>query len=179
MNTTQPKANIGIALTLGALLSVVSVGHAFAQELQPIGTLTIPAVSADPVTIFAAGVSYTVPEPTGGGGGGGGGKPSFSTFNLAKRVDGTSPRLLVSAASRRHFPEARIEIFNPAGTAVHTRYDLTSVLVLGAKVQSTEEDNNPILFEEVSLFYGQIKQTVFTPSGPVEGCWSQVTNAPC
>lgn len=174
MNTAPPKGNIGIALTLGVLLAVVPVG-AFAQELQPIGTLTIPAVSADPVTVFAAGVSYTVPNSVIGGGG----KASFSTFNLAKRVDSTSPRLLVSAASGRHFPEARIEIFNPAGTAVHTRYDLTSVLVLGAKVQSTEEDNNPILFEEVSLFYGQIKQTVFTPSGPFAGCWNQLTNASC
>lgn len=159
-----------------ALFALVLVGPAFAQD-TPIGTLTIPEVTQQPVELFSAGVSYSIPAPSGGGGAQG--AVRFSTFSLTKLVDATSPNLLVSAASGRIFPAAKIDLYDPAGTTVVTSYELSNLIVLGAVVRSMQIGTTRTLTEEVSLDYQRIKQTVMTPTGPVTGCWDRSQNAPC
>jgi type VI protein secretion system component Hcp len=164
-------------LLLGALLAFLTIEHAFAQELQPIGTLAIPTVIEQPVSVFSAGLSYTITPPTGGGGAAP--AASFSTFTLTKLADGTSPLLLVNAASGRSWPQARIDLFNSSASTVLTTYELSNILVLGAVVKNVQVGNAQTLIEEVSLDYQQIRQTVFTPAGPVQGCWDRVQNRAC
>lgn len=162
---------------LAALLALAPVGHPFAQELRPIGTLTIAEVTDQPVQVFSAGLSYSTPAATGGGAAPT--KVTFSTFAVTKAVDATSPRLLVNAASGRVLTQARIDLFDSAGTSVLTSYELTNVLVLGAVVKSAQLGTAQALIEEVLLDYQRIKQTVTTPTGPVEACWDRAQNAPC
>src|SRR5688572_23550230 len=110
------------ALFLGALSLAMSVPQATAQVLQPIGTLTISDVTAQPISIFRAGVGYAL---LGTGGGGGAPEPaSFTDFTLTKLLDSTSPMLLVNAASGRLFAQARIDLFGPDGQTVLTSYEL-------------------------------------------------------
>lgn len=143
--------------------------------LQTVGTLTIAGVADQPVPVYSAGITYKAPES------GGGAPPvaaTFSAFTITKLVDAISPRLLVSAASGGIFPQARIDFYDPALVRLAS-YELTNVRVIGAVVASDEGAPAPGLVEEVSLDYARIKQTVFTPSGPVEGCWDRQTNSVC
>jgi type VI protein secretion system component Hcp len=160
-----------LVLTLGVLLATVPVSDtAVAQPLQPIGTLLIADITPQPVSVFSAGVQYTQ-TPSG--------QINFSVFTVTKRVDATSPTILVSAASGRHLLQARIDLFDVDGITVLTSYELTDVIVMGAIVNGDQADEDQALIEDVSLDYGRIKQTVFTPSGPVEGCWDKTQNTSC
>ena len=124
-------------------------------------------------------VSYTIPPVAAGAGDPASGKPAFSTFTLTKFVDGTSPGLLVNAASGRLFPQARIDLFAPDGLTVLTTYELVNVAVLGAVVSNVVTGTARALIEEVSLDYQIIRQTVTTPAGPVTGCWDRAQNVAC
>jgi len=167
------------ALLCTVLLTILPFHRALSQDLQPIGTLAIPTVTEQPVQVFSAGVSYLVSTPAGSGGGAAAaGVANFSTFNLTKLVDGTSPRLLVSAASGQHFPQARIDFVGPDG-AVLSSFELFDLVVLGAVVKSTLSGTSRALIEEVSLDYQRIRQTVNTPAGAVEACWDRAQNRAC
>lgn len=150
--------------------------EALAQD-TPIGTLTIPEVTQQPVGVFSAGVSYNI--PTNERGSRSAGTAMFSTFMLTKLVDGTSPNLLTSAASGRVFPTGRIDLYDPGGTNVLTTFELSNLVVLGAVVKSEPMGTSRALLEEVSLDYQKIKQTVMTAAGPVTGCWDRAQNAAC
>src|SRR5262245_51070848 len=116
VNTSTRKA-----LLLATLLILVPAPRAFSQETPPIGTLTIAEVSATPVQVFSASLNYTHSAlPGTGGGAAGQSQPIFSSFLLAKLVDGTSPSFLVNAASGRLFPQARIDLFGPDGLTILT-----------------------------------------------------------
>jgi type VI protein secretion system component Hcp len=167
---TIPKRKASL---IAALLAFAPVDQAFTQELQTIGTLTIPEITESAVPVYSAGVSYTIPAATGGGSSPG--PAAFSTFTLTKLLDAVSPRLLVNAASRRVFPQARIDFIAPDQTLLST-YELSNILVLGAVVRV---GTNRVLIEEVSLDYQIIRHTVFTPAGPVQGCWDRAQNAAC
>lgn len=167
----------GVAAIFAIVLSAAPLSNASAQAaLQTVGTLTIPGVADQPVPVYSAGITYTVPESSGGGAAPG--AATFSAFTVTKLIDAVSPRLLVSAASGGIFPQARIDFYDPALVPL-TSYELTNVRVVGAVVKSVQGAAPPGLIEEVSLDYERIKQTVFTPSGPVEGCWDKATNRAC
>lgn len=161
---------------LVAMFALMLADRAFPQEVA-IGTLTIPEVTQQPVQVFSAGVSYSIPASEGGGRSPG--AATFSTFTLTKLIDATSPNLLVSAASGRVFPAGRIDLYDPAGTTVLTTFELSNLVVLGAVVRSVQLGTSRALLEEVSLDYQRIKQTVMTPAGPVTGCWDRSQNAAC
>ena len=159
-----------LALTFGLLLAIVPAGDAAAQTLQTIGTLLIPGVTQQPNPVFSAGVKYTLPP---------GGRIIFSAFTLTKQVNAISPKILESAASGRHFPQAKIDLFKPDGTTALTSYELTDVVVMGASLDSVQDGKKPVLIEEIVLDYKRIKQTVFTASGAVIGCWDKAQNRSC
>ena len=159
-----------LALTFGVLLVIVPVGDAVAQTLQTIGTLLIPGVTQQPTPVFSAGVKYTLPP---------GGQITFSAFTLTKRVNAASPKILENAASGRHLPQATIDLFKSDGTTVLTSYELTDVVVMGASVDSVQDGENRVLIEEILLDYKRIRQTVFTVSGAVVGCWDKAENRAC
>lgn len=172
MATAKPKF-----LFLIALFTLIWMDRALSQE-APVGTLTIPDVTQQPVQIFSAGVGYSIPASDSGGGGPRG-KAIFGEFTLTKLVDATSPTLLVSAASGRIFPAARIELYDSSGTTVLTIYELSNPLVTGASVASGQVGTTRALVEQVSLDYQQIRQTVMTPAGPVTACWDRSQNVAC
>jgi type VI protein secretion system component Hcp len=160
-----------VALTLGALLATVPVsGAAVAQPLPTIGTWLIADIMQQPVPVVSARVQYTRPPS---------GLTIFGAFTVTKRVDATSPSLLVSAASGRHLQQARIDLFDLDGATILTRYELTDVTIMGVIVNSGRAGEAQALIEEVSLDYGRIRQTVFTASGPVQGCWDRPQNTSC
>jgi type VI protein secretion system component Hcp len=174
----QPPTRI-LAFALGTLLAVAPASNVIAENLQKIGTLSIPGVTQQPVPVFSVGVQYALSQGTGGGSGGAAGKAEFSVFTLSKRVDASSPILLANSAGGRHIQLAKIDVFQPALTTVLTSYDLTDVVVMGAIVKTVQEGKKNVLIEEVSLNYSKIKQIVYTPSGPVERCWDRAQNAAC
>ncbi len=98
-----------LALTFGTLLAVAPASNVIAEDLQKIGTLVISGVTQQPVPIFSAGVQYTLSQGAGGGGGGAG-KAEFSVFTLSKKVDATSPILLVNSASGRRIQLVSIDL---------------------------------------------------------------------
>ena len=100
-------------------------------------------------------------------------RAQFSVFTLTKIADAISPILLVDTANGRHIASAKIELFEPVRATIFTSYELTDVVVMGAKVRGGKDGEKNVLTEEVSLDYSKIKQTVFTSSGPVARCWDR------
>jgi type VI protein secretion system component Hcp len=149
-----------------------------AQALLSIGTLSIPGITSSPVAVYSAGLSYKFEGGDAASGGGGAGKVSFSLFTLTKRVDASSPKFLVSAASGETFPNARIELLSADGTLL-TAYDLEGIRVLNATVKNALDAGAPALVEDVALSYSLIRQTVPSSSGPVIGCWDNAANQTC
>lgn len=173
------KRIYGCAVLIAGLV-VAPASNVLAQNLQQIGTLVIEGVTKQPVPIFSAGVQYAASSGSSfTSGRGGAGKVEFSFFTLTKRVDATSPKLLVSISGSEHFKKVTLDLFDPTQTTELTRYELENVVAIGAIVKSLEDGETYSLVEDISLDYAKIKQTVFTSSGQVQGCWDRMMNKNC
>lgn len=163
-----------LALALAAGMAAAPVNDAAAQSV-PIGTLLIPTLSDQPISVYSAGVSYE------NYGAEEGGPISFSVFTVTKPIDAMSPTFLVNTASGASIPQARIDLFDSTGTTVLTSYELTDVVILNVNVGSATDVTAPAAtpVETVAFEYGIIKQIVFTPAGPVQGCWDRLQNLAC
>lgn len=62
------------------------------------------------------------------GAGAGSGKASFSSFNITKRVDKTSPRLVIDSASGTHIQTVEL-LASHAGAVDYLKYTFTDVIV--------------------------------------------------
>lgn len=163
------KRIYGYAVLIAGLV-VAPVSNVLAQNLQQIGTAVIEVeLQPQPVPVFSAGVQYEAPTP--------GEKVEFSPFTLTKKVDATSPKLFKANVQGQRIAKATIDLFDPTGGT--TRYELEDVMVIGMIVKSVQDGKKYALVEEVSFDYSRIKQTVFTPSGPVQFCWDKKNYMPC
>jgi type VI secretion system secreted protein Hcp len=92
----------------------------------------------------------------GSGGGGGAGKASFSDFNFIKKIDKSSPVLLVESASGKHFPTAELAVVNDGKEVL--KYKFKDVLISSYQISADEE----IPVEMVSLGLASIEATYGT-----------------
>jgi type VI secretion system Hcp family effector len=175
--TTRPSPRI-FAITFGTLLSIVPASNVIAENLQKIGTVVISGLTQQPTPVFSAGVEYSI-TPATGGGGGGTSRSRFTPFTLTKKVDASSPKLLLDIASGRRIQQVSIDIFVPTGKTILTNYELSNVIPIGSTVRSVQDGNKTVLIEDITFDYEKIKQIVFSTSGPVEECWDRSQNSSC
>ena len=81
-----------------------------------------------PVQSFSWGVSNSGTPAVGGGGGAG--KASFSSFSITKRLDITSPTLVLASASGKHFKVVTLVATRP-GLRDDLKYEFEDVIVSG------------------------------------------------
>ena len=91
------------------------------------------------------------------------GKPTFSEFIVTKRLDRSSPALMLRTANMAAFPFARVRVTRSSATGESTvlRYCFTNVQVTSFQ-QSSDGDS---VSEDVALSYGTIVQS-YTEQGP-------------
>ena len=104
------------------------------------------------------------------------GKPSFSEITATKRLDKSSPTLMLRTADMTVFPLARVRVTRPSATGESTvvRYCFTNVQVT-AFSQGT---NGDLPEESISLSYGTIVQS-YAAAGvkePFTSGWDVIGN---
>jgi type VI secretion system secreted protein Hcp len=94
------------------------------------------------------------------------GKPTFSEINVTKKLDQSSPALLLRTATMAAFPYARVRVTSPsaAGEATVLRYCFTNVQITSFS-QST---GGSVPIENVRFSYGTIVQS-YTPQDGGKG----------
>jgi type VI secretion system secreted protein Hcp len=117
-------------------------------------------------------------------GGAGAGKVSFSSFNIMKKTDKTSPLLFQANASGTHYGKCVVTLRKAGGDnpVEYLKYSFGTVFVESIQWSgSTGGDDTPS--ESVSFVYGDL-QIDYQPQGPkgtaeggaIHGGWSAITN---
>jgi type VI secretion system secreted protein Hcp len=175
-------APIAAALVTSAILAALALGGQANTQAQVSGQPPTPSGQAagqlvldgNTITVlsFSAGVSN--PASVGSGGGGAGaGKASFSSLNLMKPVDATTPVLNAAVASGRHFPTAVLTAqWGVGASTASLKYELEDVIVESA--QQSGGGDAPV--ESISLAFGKVAWTFTDANGSVTRGWNIVTN---
>ena len=105
----------------------------------------------------------------------GAGKVSFRDLSLGKRLDIVSPQLFLRVASGKHFPGAQL-VMRSTGDQPFTFFqmDMTEVYVSGIQMESSEDDEEKRVSEEVSLNFARVKVT-YTPQEEDGGAGDSVS----
>jgi type VI secretion system secreted protein Hcp len=131
--------------------------------------------------IDLTGYSFSVTNPSSGsassGGGGASGRAVFDDIVISKRLDSSSPTLMVRTAEGRHIPRAVVfvERLGHEGPPEIARIDLTDVLLTAITSHSDVDSQFPT--EEIHMSFGRIewRYTPQNPDGsagaPVSGGW--------
>jgi type VI secretion system secreted protein Hcp len=93
------------------------------------------------------------------------GKPSFSEIVVNKRLDKSSPALMLRAADMTAFPFARVRVTRPTATGetAVVRYCFTNVQVTSFNLSTSAAD---LPAESISLSYGTIVQSYTQQAAP-------------
>jgi type VI secretion system secreted protein Hcp len=94
----------------------------------------------------------------GGGGGGGAGKVSFHDFHFAKKVDKSSPQLMLACASGKHLPSVIFEIstLDAEGQKVqYMKYEFTDALITSYQI-SGNSGGGDLPMEEISMNFAKV-----------------------
>lgn len=145
------------------------------QSSKAIGTLTIPGMSAGSAEILAfAWGTFNGNEP-----GCGAACPvlpgSVEAFTLVKRIDKSSPSLMLAGVNGEVFPTAQIDLFAPGTKATILGTYVLEVVIVTGDHHAHGGDRSDGLLETVTLSARRVRQTV---SG-VSTCWDQVTRDAC
>ncbi len=90
-------------------------------------------------------------------------KATFSNFTIAKRLDKSSPVLMLMCASGQRIPSVTIEFQRPEGARLHiSRIKMEDVLVSSVKPGGSARGADVFPMEEVSLNFSKIEWT-YTP----------------
>jgi type VI secretion system secreted protein Hcp len=100
------------------------------------------------------------------GSGGGAGKAKFADFNFIKKVDKSSPILMIETATGKHFKSAEITVVR-SGTDV-IKWKLSDVLI--SSYQHSGAQDAPT--EQISLNFAKIE----VEYGPIKMGWDIKTN---
>jgi type VI secretion system secreted protein Hcp len=172
---------VAAALVTSAIVAALALGGQEATRAKVAGPPAPTGQAAGQLVIdgktisvlsFSAGVSN--PATIGGGGGGGGaGKASFSSLNIMKPVDATTPVLNAAVASGAHFPTAVMTAqWGVGSSSASLKYELEDVIVESA--QQSGGGDAPV--ESISLAFGKVKWTFTDANGTVTRGWNIVTN---
>jgi type VI secretion system secreted protein Hcp len=130
-----------------------------------------------PVQSFSWGVANS--GTTNLGSGAGAGKASFSSFSVTKRVDKTSPRLVIDSASGAHIREVDF-LASHTGAMDYLKYTFTDVLV--TSVDEAAGGNAPT--EKVSFTFATVQiqyiphDNLGNPQPTVAAGWDVAANKP-
>jgi type VI protein secretion system component Hcp len=122
------------------------------------------------IPIFQAKGGVEVSSSSTGGGGAGAGKATFSSFDVQKALDATSPDLIKFAATGKILKKATITI-NATQTSPAAMIELGDV-VISSDSMVTSCDR---MLESVKMDFGMIRITV----GGATSCWDVIKNTTC
>ena len=115
-------------------------------------------------------------------GGAGAGKIKFQELIIVKRVDKSSPLLLLHCASGNHYKEVKLTA-RKAGAGQLDYLTLTMKMVFLTKYATVaQQHNNGVVFEHITMIFGSIEMEYKEqkPDGSLGGSvkqgWDQVTN---
>lgn len=156
------------ALMIGGLFATLETRAAAAEPLEAIGTFSLDGVTVG-APIFATSVSTT---------GGASGRPEFSDLSLTKAAHGSSPILVLLAASGKHSPEARVDLQLPGAKPSTLTLVLRNVVVNAVRLRSTP--GSSAVLEDVSLTYTEVETTFTDGKGQTtRSCWDVIQNLAC
>ena len=182
----------GVSLFFSSLVILLPATQAFATPTQEC-VLTIPGVPGESTVVhngidvltFSFGVREAS-RATGATGGGRTGRPEFSEFIVTKRLDKSSPLLMLSSASGTHYPHVTLQCRKAGGESsrqFYLTYTLSDVLV--SSYQAVGSSGNDVPTDQVSFNFAQIDFTYHpqNPDGslgaPVDACWDLRTERVC
>jgi type VI secretion system Hcp family effector len=97
----------------------------------------------DDITALSYSWGVTTPVVAGGGGGGGAGRPNPTDFQIVKKVDAASPKLLVQSTTGHHILRVDVSLFKQGATDPYVTYRLDDVFIT---VVQTGNDTESIAF---------------------------------
>lgn len=126
-----------------------------------------------------------------GAGGGGAGKVVFQDFHFTKRIDKSSPQILLRCCTGQHIPKATLTVHRASSSAggslgpVLFQCDLTQVLVSSFQSSDTPDapdvpptDSFSLNFTKIEFRYmPQSDNGVASP--PVRACWDLQQRRAC
>jgi type VI secretion system secreted protein Hcp len=103
------------------------------------------------------------------GGGTGVAKPAFKDISLTKRVDKSSPLLMLNCAKGQHIPEAVLTLTRSGSDKPSNFMVITLTDVLVSSIASSGAEGGDVPVESISLNYGKIKVDYYQqkPDGSV------------
>jgi type VI secretion system Hcp family effector len=97
----------------------------------------------DDITALSYSWGVTVPATAGGGGGGAAGRPNVSDFQIVKKVDAASPKLLVDSTTGKHLLRVDVSLFKQGASDPYVTYRLDNVFLT---VVQTSNDTESVAF---------------------------------
>jgi type VI secretion system secreted protein Hcp len=114
------------------------------------------------VLSFSWGVTQAASSATGGGGGSG--KAKFDDISIVKKVDASSPLLMLNCATGTHIKEVNFVVRKAGGTQLeYLKIKLTDALIADVRPGGTTEGTT-IPTEELSLSFSKLEYS-YQPQG--------------
>jgi type VI secretion system secreted protein Hcp len=119
------------------------------------------------------------------GGGAGAGRPQFSEFTITKKLDKSSPLLMLASAEGTHYPHATITCRKGGGERQqdYLRFTLSDVVV--SSYQVVGSSGNELPTDQISFNFSRVEFNYHPqePDGslgpPVNACWDLRTERVC
>jgi type VI secretion system secreted protein Hcp len=180
-----------VAVFLSAVAILLSATQAFATAQECI--LSIPGVPGES-TVVPNGIDvltlawglHNAANAARATGSGRASRPEFSEFTITKKLDKSSPHLMLTCAEGAHYPHVILMCRKAGGERSHQDYlvyTLTDVLV--SSYQEVGSSGNEIPTDQVSFSYGKIDFSYRpqNPDGslgsPVDACWDLHAERAC
>lgn len=133
---------------------------------------------------YSTGVSQAVGGSSSGGGGRNGQRCDVSDFSIVKRLDKTSPTLMLLCAQGDHIEEVQIVLCQATGDKQpYMTYTLSDVIISGVRPGGASQGGDSVPLEEVSfnpgkleMKYTELDHKSGKSKGDVVKFWDTVTN---
>ena len=116
-----------------------------------------------------------------------GGRADHADFAVVKRLDGSSPTLVLHCCMGKHIPNIRFELCRAMGEkTTFMVYTFKDVIVASVGPSGSGDTEDPLPMEEITFRYGQINWE-YTPTditgggkkgAAVQSGWSTLANKP-
>mgnify|MGYP001255393445 CR=1 FL=1 len=100
-----------------------------------------------------------------GGGGARAGKVKFNDIQITKKIDKSTPLLMLAASSGQHIPQVVLKISKRSGNTASDYLVITLKDVLISSINVSGDNNNDQMNEELTINFSEI-QFAYTPQKP-------------
>jgi len=163
-----PKFSSALALSV-PLVSLVAVQSVDAAIYMKFGDIKGESTDSNhiewaDIESFSWGIACEPTSPTGGGG------TTVKPLVITKRIDKSSPLLMLSCGTGQPIPEVTLELEDPSRNGGDSYYKITFEDVIVSSFQSGPTDGDSLPTESVSFNYTKITWTYYPADGspPVE-----------